>query len=77
MKKKKKANATLPKLISYDDLKGDLQVHSDNTDGTLSIEEMAVDPRDKFGLKDIAITDYTKSLRLTNGLNEKQLLDSG
>ena len=75
IEKKKKANATLPKLISYDDLKGDLQVHSDNTDGTLSIEEMAVYARDKFGLSYIAITDHTKSLRLTNGLNEKQLLD--
>jgi DNA polymerase (family 10) len=75
IEKKKKANATLPKLISYDDLKGDLQVHSDNTDGTLSIEEMAVYARDKFGLSYIAITDHTKSLRLTNGLNEEQLLD--
>ena len=56
-------------------MKGDLQVHSDNTDGTLSIEEMAVYARDKFGLSYIAITDHTKSLRLTNGLNEKQLLD--
>jgi DNA polymerase (family 10) len=67
--------ARLPQLIAYDDLKGDLQVHSNNTDGTMSIEEMALNARDKFGLNYIAISDHTKSLRLTNGLDEKQLLN--
>ncbi len=65
----------LPQLITYDDLKGDLQVHSNNTDGTMSIEEMALTARDKFGLNYIAITDHTKSLRLANGLDENQLLN--
>ena len=32
----------LPHLIQYNDLKGDLQVHSDSTDGTMSIEDMAL-----------------------------------
>ena len=73
MEKEEKCQAS--KLIAYDDLKGDLQVHSDNTDGTMSIEEMAVYARDKFGLSYIAISDHTKSLRLTNGLNEKQLFN--
>jgi DNA polymerase (family 10) len=67
--------SSLPQLIAYDDLKGDLQVHSNNTDGTMSIEEMALNARDKFGLNYIAISDHTKSLRLTNGLDEKQLLN--
>ena len=40
----------------------------------MSIEEMALNARDKFGLSYIAISDHTKSLRLTNGLDEKQLL---
>lgn len=62
-------------LIAYDDLKGDLQVHSNYTDGTMSIEEMALNARDRFGLSYIAISDHTKSLRLTNGLDEKQLLN--
>jgi DNA polymerase (family 10) len=65
----------LPKLIEYNDLKGDLQVHSDSTDGTMSIEDMALAANEKFGLQYIAITDHTKSLRLTNGLDESQLLD--
>jgi DNA polymerase (family 10) len=71
----KEEKARLPQLIAYDDLKGDLQVHSNNTDGTMSIEEMALNARDKFGLNYIAISDHTKSLRLTNGLDEKQLLN--
>jgi DNA polymerase (family X) len=56
-------------------LKGDLQVHSDSTDGTMSIEDMALAANEKFGLQYIAITDHTKSLRLTNGLDESKLLD--
>ena len=71
----KEEKGRLPQLIAYDDLKGDLQVHSNNTDGTMSIEEMALNARDKFGLSYIAISDHTKSLRLANGLDEKQLLD--
>lgn len=62
-------------LIDYGDLKGDLHTHSEITDGTMSIYDMAVHARKKFGLEYIAITDHTKSLRLANGLDELQLLD--
>ena len=71
----KKGGKRLPKLIEYNDLKGDLQVHSNSTDGTMSIEEMALAANEKFGLQYIVITDHTKSLKLTNGLDEKQLLN--
>lgn len=63
------------KLIDYGDLRGDLHTHSEITDGTMSIYDMAVQARKKFGLEYIAITDHTKSLRLANGLDEIQLLD--
>ncbi|VFJ14612.1 helix-hairpin-helix domain-containing protein [Candidatus Nitrosocosmicus franklandus] len=62
-------------LISYESLKGDLQVHSSNTDGQLSVEEMAFYARTIFGLDYIAITDHTKSLSIARGLDEHQLLD--
>jgi len=62
-------------LVDYGDLKGDLHTHSDITDGTMSIKDMALQAKNKFGLDYIAITDHTKSLRLANGLNEKQLLE--
>lgn len=64
---------TLPKLIPYGSLKGDLQTTTNWTDGATSIEEMAEAAR-KLGLEYIAITDHTKSLAMTNGLDEKRLL---
>jgi DNA polymerase (family 10) len=70
-----KKGKKLPELVEYGDLKGDLQVHSNSTDGTMSIEDMAFAAKEKFGLEYIAITDHTKSLKLTKGLDEKQLLD--
>ncbi len=70
-----KPKSELPKLVQYNDLRGDLQVHSNSTDGTMSIEDMAIAAKQKFGLEYIAITDHTKSLKLTRGLDEKQLLD--
>ncbi|MFN2435365.1 MAG: DNA polymerase/3'-5' exonuclease PolX [Nitrososphaeraceae archaeon] len=62
-------------LIDYGDLRGDLHTHSEITDGTMSIYDMAEQARKKFGLEYIAITDHTKSLRLANGLDEMQILD--
>lgn len=63
----------LPKLISYSDLKGDLQVHSNWTDGQNSIKEMALQAK-KNGLEYIVISDHTKYLAMTGGLDEKGLL---
>ena len=63
----------LPKLISYGDLKGDLQVQTDWTDGENSIEAMA-EAAKKMGLEYIAITDHTKALAMTGGSDEKKLL---
>ena len=63
----------LPKLIGYDDLRGDLQVQTDWTDGEHSIEEMAK-AAEKLGLEYICITDHTKSLAMTGGSDEKKLL---
>ena len=36
---------------------------------------MSLSAKEKFGLEYVAITDHTKSLKLTNGLDEKQILD--
>jgi histidinol phosphatase-like PHP family hydrolase len=41
----------------------------------MSIDDMALAAKEKFGLHYIAITDHTTSLKLTNGLDENQLLD--
>ncbi|OGZ97741.1 MAG: DNA polymerase III [Candidatus Sungbacteria bacterium RIFCSPLOWO2_02_FULL_54_10] len=63
----------LPALVEYSDLKGDLQVQTDWTDGEDSIEKMA-EAAMAAGLEYIAITDHTKSLAMTGGADEKKLL---
>lgn len=71
--KDKSKESRLSQLVGYNDLKGDLQVHTNNTDGKMSIEEMAYYAKE-FGLDYIAITDHTKSLKITRGLDEEQIL---
>ncbi len=66
----------LPDMIDYGDLKGDLQIQTDWTDGENSIEEMAAAAK-KAGLEYIAITDHTKSLAMTGGADEKKLARQG
>jgi DNA polymerase (family 10) len=63
----------LPKLIEYGSIKGDLQIQTNWTDGQNSIEEM-VKEAIKLGLEYICITDHTKSLAMTGGLDEEKLL---
>jgi DNA polymerase (family 10) len=63
----------LPKLIELKDIKGDLQVHSNWTDGSNAIEEMARAAQE-LGYEYIAITDHTKDLAMTGGSDERQLM---
>ncbi|MDP2638870.1 MAG: DNA polymerase/3'-5' exonuclease PolX [Candidatus Azambacteria bacterium] len=63
----------IPKFVDYGEIQGDLQVHSDWTDGENTIEEMAAAAR-SAGLGYIVITDHTKGLAMTGGLDEKKLL---
>ncbi len=63
----------LPHLVGYDDMKGDLQIQTDWTDGKNSIEEMAKAAKE-FGHEYILITDHTKSLAMTGGSDEKRLV---
>ncbi len=64
----------LPRLIEYGDLRGDLQVQTNWTDGANSIEEMAREAK-RLGLQYIAITDHTRSLAMTRGSDEAKLLE--
>jgi len=59
-------------LVTLDDIKGDLHMHTTWSDGAQSIEEMAQFASEK-GYAYIAITDHSKFLRVANGLNEKRL----
>jgi DNA polymerase (family 10) len=66
----------LPKLIPYNSVRGDLQTTTNWTDGAKSIREMALYAK-KLGLEYIAITDHTKALAMTGGLDEKGLEKQG
>lgn len=66
----------IPRLIPYGSIKGDLQVQTSWTDGSATIEQMAL-AAISHGLSYIAITDHTKSLTVTGGLDEKGLAQQG
>lgn len=66
----------LPKLIPYGSVRGDLQVQTDWTDGSASIEDMAKAAK-ASGLSYMAVTDHTKALGFINGLDEKRLAKQG
>ena len=57
----------LPRLVELRDLKGDLQSHSNWSDGSFSIEQMAEAARAR-GLKYLAITDHSQGLGIARGL---------
>jgi len=63
----------LPKLVKEPDIKGDLHVHSDWSDGTSPIEEIAKAAQ-KRGYQYVAICDHSKSLKITHGLDESRLM---
>jgi DNA polymerase (family X) len=67
------ATHTLPHLITLADIRGDLHMHTDATDGRDTIGQMAEAAMAR-GLKYIAITDHSKNLAMTNGLDDKRAL---
>lgn len=69
-------NHNLPRIIGYNSLKGDLQMHSNWSDGELSIQQVATAAK-KHKLKYIAITDHSKRLTVAGGITEKQLEQQG
>ncbi|MFH1392301.1 MAG: DNA polymerase/3'-5' exonuclease PolX [bacterium] len=63
----------LPDLIDYQDIKGDLQIHTDWSDGTASLAAIII-AAEKLGYKYIAITDHAGYLsRVQNGLDKNRL----
>ena len=66
-------NHTLPSLITLKDLRGEVHMHTVETDGKSTIEEMA-EAAQRRGYKYIAITDHSKALAMANGLDDKRAL---
>jgi len=65
------AEHRLPKLVELSQIRGDLHMHTTESDGRATLAEMAEAARER-GLGYIAITDHSKSLAMTNGLDEKR-----
>ncbi len=65
------ASKKLPRMIEYNDIKGDLQMHSTWSDGSATLEEMARGAKEK-GYEYIAVTDHSVSVRVANGLSEER-----
>ncbi len=68
------AEHTLPALITQADLQGDVHMHTVETDGRNTIEEMAEAAR-SHGYKYMAITDHSKNLAFANGLDDKRAVE--
>lgn len=66
----------IPVLIKQPDIRGDLHIHSDWSDGSNKITELAA-AAGKLGYQYIAITDHTRSLAVTGGLDGPFLLLQG
>jgi DNA polymerase (family X) len=62
---------TLPELLIQSDIRGDVHMHTTETDGKNSIEEMATAARER-GYEYMAITDHSKNLAFANGLDDKR-----
>lgn len=63
----------LPNLLTQDDIQGDVHMHTIETDGRNTIEEMAQAARER-GYKYMAITDHSKNLAFANGLDDERAL---
>jgi DNA polymerase (family 10) len=61
----------LPKLIELSDIRGDLHMHTTETDGRATLQEMA-EAAHALGYQYIAITDHSKALAMANGLDENR-----
>ena len=66
------AAGRLPKLVTLDEIRGDLHLHTDATDGLQSVREMALAAK-ALGYAYIAVTDHSKRLGMAHGLDARRL----
>jgi DNA polymerase (family 10) len=65
---------TLPNLITIDDIRADLHMHTTWSDGKLTVQQMAEQALQR-GHQYIVITDHSRSLGIANGLTAERLLE--
>ncbi len=66
------AKGKLPRLIEPHDIRGDMQMHSQWSDGTMDIATLAKFVRDHYPYEYIVLTDHSKSSRIAGGLDAKE-----
>lgn len=66
------AHDSLPELLTSNDIRGDLHMHSRATDGRASIAEMA-DAAAELGYDYIAITDHSRRVTMAGGLSDEEV----
>ena len=67
--------ATLPELVALEDIRGDLHMHTNASDGQMTAEEMAAAAK-QFGYRYILITDHSKAVTVANGLDEQRAVEN-
>ncbi len=67
------AEGQVPELVELQQIRGDLHMHTTETDGRASLEEMAEAAR-ALGYEYVAITDHSKAIAMANGLDEKRVV---
>jgi len=67
------AAGTLPNLVTLKDMRGDIHMHTTETDGKATLREMA-EAAAALGYEYIAITDHSKALAMANGLDERRVV---
>ncbi len=65
-------SGALPRLIGYDEIQGDLHVHSRYSDGHSSLEEILQEAR-RLGYAYVAVCDHSQSVRYARGLDPERL----
>jgi DNA polymerase (family 10) len=65
------AEGRIPELIELGDIRGDIHMHTTETDGRASLEEMAGAAK-SMGYEYVAITDHSKAIAMANGVDEKR-----
>ncbi|MDH7509060.1 MAG: DNA polymerase/3'-5' exonuclease PolX [Methanomassiliicoccales archaeon] len=69
------ADHQLPHLIEMDHIRGDFHVHTNLSDGSASIEEVAEECK-RRGYEYFAITDHSETLKVAGGLSGQDLIES-
>ena len=62
----------LPELVKFEDIKGDLQSHTDWSDGQNTVFEMAKDAQ-RIGYEYLALTDHSQGLSVADGLTSEEI----